>query len=352
LHSRLDLVLTACLHTSFVVCSQIWKIFFSTKKLVVVKMKDSEMMIAVAGFILIDIIINAAWAGVDGMKAVTVVVDPLRPMYNYITCDYSGSIGFVYTHVALKCGLLLCGIALTWLVRNTPSQFNESSFIGICIYNVSIVICFVVPIISADLGGRATIYLIRAFAIIFVTLTTVSILYIPKVITIYSSAIQLGPNRNTVIEDDDADTSDHVKASSKPNSKPKISAGMPGTPSAHPTGTPTNPATRNNTMFAAKEKDGASQAHHTPTHVDSSRVEGSPTTVNRQQITTTTAPGGTTLSIRVDSVEHGARDSPLARDSPVPMARDSPVPQARDSPVPSSIKYAVDMPGSVEGAHD
>jgi hypothetical protein len=320
-----DNFLTAYFCSSFVVRSQIWKIFFSTKQLVVVKMKDSEMMIAVAGFILVDIIINAAWAGVDGMKAVTVVVDPLRPMY--ITCDYSGSIGFVFAHVALKCGLLLCGIALTWLVRNTPSQFNESSFIGICIYNVSIVICFVVPIISADLGGRATIYLIRAFAIIFVTLTTVSILYIPKLINIYS-ATQLGPNRNTVIEDDDADTSDHVKA----NSKPKMSAGAPSGPSAQQSG---NPTARNNTMFTsnATTATGAtnSQVPNSPTPVDSSGQEGAP---NR--------PTGAPLSIRVDSVDPMTRESPKARDSPM----------GRDSPVPSATKYIVDMPGSVEGAHD
>jgi hypothetical protein len=114
-----------------------------------------------------------------------VVVDALRPMYNYITCDYSTSLGFVYAHVAIKCGLLMFGVALTWLARNTPSQFNESSFIGICIYNVSIVICFIVPILSADLGGRESVYLIRAFVIMFITVTTVLVLYIPKLVNIY-----------------------------------------------------------------------------------------------------------------------------------------------------------------------
>lgn len=49
-----------------------------------------------------------------------------------------------------------------------------------CIYNVSVTICFVLPILSSGVGGRSSSYLIRAFAILFVCVSTVGILYIPK----------------------------------------------------------------------------------------------------------------------------------------------------------------------------
>ena len=163
-----------------------WRII-TTHRLTMLKLRDSDMILSVGGFILVDCIINGVWTGWRGMKSKIIVVDPVRPSYNYITCDYSESMGFVYTHLVLKCGFLLFGIALTWLVRNIPSNFNESSYIGMCIYNVSIVICFVVPLISANVGGYTTIYLIRAFAIMFVSLTTVLVLYFPKLLLIASA---------------------------------------------------------------------------------------------------------------------------------------------------------------------
>jgi len=164
----------------FIKTARIWKIFFGSKKLTVVKMKDSDLLVTVAAFLCADIIINAVWEGVDGMNSKFVVPDPNRKAESYYTCDYNHTaLAFVYTHLAVKCGLLLFGIGLTWAVRNTPSQFNESTYIGLGIYNVSLIICFVVPILASNAAGRDS-YLIRAFAIIFVACSTITLLYVPK----------------------------------------------------------------------------------------------------------------------------------------------------------------------------
>ena len=165
----------------FVKTFRLWRIFFG-KKLQVLKIRDIELLGWVGAFVLVDIIINAAWAGTAGMATKLVVTDPIRPGRSYLQCDYSDAMGAVYAHVAIKAGTLLIGMALTWAVRNTPSQFNESTLIGIAIYNVSFVICFVLPILSADLGGRKTIYLIRNFAVMFVALSTSGLLYLPKLL--------------------------------------------------------------------------------------------------------------------------------------------------------------------------
>jgi hypothetical protein len=180
------------------VCVQIWKIFGGTK-LQVQKMKDWELLAAVGAFIGVDVIINAVWMATAGMKAVEMVVDPDRPYYNYYTCDYAGAEGPIYLHLAIKGGILLLGVALTWAVRNTPSQFNESTLIGLSIYNVSFVIAFIVPIIAVGLGGRRTVYLIRAYAIMFVVLTTLGLLYIPKLLNLAEANMVTHTNTHTHI---------------------------------------------------------------------------------------------------------------------------------------------------------
>ena len=167
----------------FIKTFRIWKIFHG-KKLQVQKMKDSDLLVTLGVFVFIDIVINAVWQGAVGMNAREMVVDPERPAYNYMTCDFEDGIGAIATHLALKGGMLLFGTFLTYAVRNTPSQFNESTLIGISIYNVSFVVTFIIPIISAGLGGRHTVYLIRAYAIMFVVLTTLGLLYIPKMFAI------------------------------------------------------------------------------------------------------------------------------------------------------------------------
>ena len=93
-------------------------------------MKDADLLVALACFLLVDVVINAAWTGTVGIKAVRIRVDQYRPSLDYMECDWSAGIGAVYAHLAIKGGLLLAGVALTWAVRNTPSQFNESTLIG------------------------------------------------------------------------------------------------------------------------------------------------------------------------------------------------------------------------------
>lgn len=175
----LTLGFTTVFSAMFTKTFRIWRIFGRTK-LQVLKMKDSDLLLAVGFFLLSDILINAVWMGTEGMDAIEVVVDVNRPSFNYMTCHFGPALGAIYAHLAVKGLLLLCGIFLTWAVRNTPSQFNESTLIGLSIYNVSFVVCFIIPIISSQLGGRHTVYLIRAYAIMFVTLTTLGLLYVPK----------------------------------------------------------------------------------------------------------------------------------------------------------------------------
>jgi hypothetical protein len=184
-------------------------------------MKDSELLAAVAAFVAVDIIINAAWMGSEGMKSIEIVTDPDRPAYNYLTCDFGPAEGAIFAHLAVKGGVLLLGVALTWAVRNTPSQFNESTLIGLSIYNVSFVIAFIVPIIAVGLGGRRTVYLIRAYAIMFVVLTTLGLLYIPKL-------LNLADGGNTVVRANMTANASHI--SPKPGAGTRSDSGGGSSP--------------------------------------------------------------------------------------------------------------------------
>ena len=80
----------------------------------------------------------------------------------------------------VKCATLFVGVLLAYAVRNAPSQFNEATLLSICIYNVSVLLMFIVPLVHAGVGGRLTLYLIRAFAVIFISVTTLMVFFIPK----------------------------------------------------------------------------------------------------------------------------------------------------------------------------
>ena len=63
---------------------------------------------------------------------------------------------------------------------------------GLAIYNCSTVLVFVLPILSAGLGGRDTQYLIVDYAVMFIALSTVGLLYVPKLLIILSKARRRG----------------------------------------------------------------------------------------------------------------------------------------------------------------
>jgi len=56
------------------------------------------------------------------------------------------------------------------------------------IYNVTFVLALVIPILAVGLGGRRTVYLVRDFAVMFVALSTLALLYVPKLMMLTGKA--------------------------------------------------------------------------------------------------------------------------------------------------------------------
>jgi hypothetical protein len=172
----------------FIKTFRIWRIF-GRKQLQVLKMRDQDLLLAVGAFILIDVIINAAWLGAGGLKSSRVTVDPDRPAYDYLHCETTTTdLGAIAAHLAIKGGMLLFGVVLTYSVRNVPSQFNEAIWLGVALYNTVFILSFGLPIIASGVGGRTSVYLIRGFLIIFVACSTIGLLYIPKILVLVNKS--------------------------------------------------------------------------------------------------------------------------------------------------------------------
>jgi hypothetical protein len=154
---------------------------FGSAKLSVKKISDAKLLGVVGAMLTVDVIINVIWSAASGFPVEVVVRDPLRPAMNYTQCDYDATAtGLTYAHIAAKAALMLVGLSLTIRARNLPDAWNEAPYLGASIYNVSLLLVFVVPIVSAQVGGRTTTFIIRTFGVMLMVVSTQSILLIPK----------------------------------------------------------------------------------------------------------------------------------------------------------------------------
>jgi hypothetical protein len=176
---------TAMYSALFIKTFRVWRIF-GVQQLSVVKMKDSKLLFALASFLLVDVLINTVWASTVGITSTQVTVDPYRPSYDYLKCAYSGGGAVaVVLHLIIKGGMLLFGVSLAWGTRKAPPMFNDSTVIAAALYNTFFVCSFILPIIAVQMGGRSTTFLIRSFAIMFLVLTTLGLLYVPKFLLLF-----------------------------------------------------------------------------------------------------------------------------------------------------------------------
>lgn len=171
----------------FLRSTRIWHIW-RANSLQPAPLKHKHILSGVAALVAVDVIINAIWQGTGGMSSELIQPDPYRPSKNYRVCHYGPSLAAVWVHLAIKGALMLIGMVLTWVLRKVPSRFNETTTLALSIYNTSFLVCFILPIVALGLGGREATMLIRAFAIIFCALTTLLLLFAPKVRLIMSNA--------------------------------------------------------------------------------------------------------------------------------------------------------------------
>jgi hypothetical protein len=163
----------------FIRTYRIWRIF-NVQRLTVQSLPTSLLLMWLGVVIGADVIINAIMTGTGANEVELHTPDPFRPSLNYKQCHTGKEAPFLIAHIAIKGLLTLFGMVLSWKVRNVESRFNESVHIVVVIYNLALVCIFAIPIVITEVGGRLTAMAVQSFAVIFVSVATTAVLFVPK----------------------------------------------------------------------------------------------------------------------------------------------------------------------------
>jgi hypothetical protein len=161
---------------------------FESASLSVVKISNSNLYVLVSILVGVTVLINILWSSIVGFDTEYIHVDIYRPVKDYIQCQYGRSVrDFMYAHIAFVSLLISAGVVLAILARNVPAVFNEAPYIATSVYNCSVLLAFLVPMVASQVGGREGAYLIRSYGVLIVVLSTCSILFIPKFHALFSN---------------------------------------------------------------------------------------------------------------------------------------------------------------------
>jgi len=78
------------------------------------------------------------------------------------------------------------GIWVTFSVRNVHLQlFNETKYVGFSLYLVVVAFIVLLPIHLANVGNRATVFIVRSAVLMITIMGTVFLVFVPKFIVIF-----------------------------------------------------------------------------------------------------------------------------------------------------------------------
>ncbi|CAH1794813.1 unnamed protein product [Owenia fusiformis] len=170
-----------------------WRVhvLFTNQKLEKKVVKDSQLFGMVGVLILVDVLILTTWTIVDPLKASSFIMDEeldetnddLIIIPHYTECQSKHSLWWLLTLYCYKGLLLIIGSLLAWETRKvTIPGLNDSKIIGMCVYNITVLSAFSVPIthLLTDAQFLTRFCLISSLMIVCTT-TTLLILFVPKV---------------------------------------------------------------------------------------------------------------------------------------------------------------------------
>jgi len=165
---------------------RIWRIFkFPMKK---VSISNFELIILWAIVMLPAIFIIVLW---------TIISTPTAKMqesngddhYICTTGGFTGEPGglvFFFILVAYGAFVLLVGAIISYLVRNVPSQFNESRLMTISIYNIGFLSVVIIPVYLVVIEFDPFVaWILRALAILYAFTATMILQFLPKLFGIF-----------------------------------------------------------------------------------------------------------------------------------------------------------------------
>lgn len=160
---------------------RIWAIF-KIQKLQVVRIKTSFLVLSLTGVLLAETIFTLIWQFVAPFEPVIVVTDPLRPSLWYTGCTGGDTANdWIIAALIIKFALMGVSAVAAYAVRRVPSEFQESTFIGASIWNVTFLMVIGVSVVITS-SDRLFSFYVRTLGILLLTVSTVSFVFIPKFI--------------------------------------------------------------------------------------------------------------------------------------------------------------------------
>ena len=203
----LNFGLMLCFAPLFAKTYRIYRIF-GRKKLSVVQLSNRKLFLYVVCMLSIEAVLLAVWQGVG----------PIAPLVSDVTTTQSNSAGNLIINQYTQCGvpegvsmtlfalvlvekgvLFVFGALMAFTTRKVSSTFNESQGISLSIYNVCFTIGIISPIIIVVSAMGDVLTLLLAFALLWIAYFTGSILFIPKLMTIYMRTNGKDDVNNSVI---------------------------------------------------------------------------------------------------------------------------------------------------------
>lgn len=160
---------------------RIWAIF-KIQKLQVVRISTTFLVAWLGAVLGFDTIYTLVWTLVDPYKPYIVAIDPLRPLYNYTTCRNGDSANnWVIAALIIKFALMGISAWAAFAVRKVPSEFQESTFIGASIWNVTFLMVIGVSVVITS-SDRSFSFWVRSLGIVLMCISTISFVFVPKFI--------------------------------------------------------------------------------------------------------------------------------------------------------------------------
>mmetsp|Transcript_11368 Transcript_11368/g.31909 ORF Transcript_11368/g.31909 Transcript_11368/m.31909 type:complete len:875 (+) Transcript_11368:64-2688(+) len=145
------------------------KILGHSKKFFRKRISIVRMLVILAVHVSITLVLLILFTAID------------TPTVRHNSCKYEDAAEIIiYVIIGWNAIMMLPAIWISWKTKHVGENFNESKHIGWSVYNSALISCILLPIIlTAD--DDDTVYLILSIGIIFGTMMTLSLLFIPKI---------------------------------------------------------------------------------------------------------------------------------------------------------------------------
>ena len=172
-----------------------WRIYriFGRKKLSVVQISNKKLLLIVLAIIGIDVALMVAWQAVGALSPITTTVNSSNSagslvINQYTQCGVGAGVDKdLFVLICVEKGVLFVfGALMAFTTRKVSSTFNESQGISLSIYNLLFTVGIIAPIILVISAVGDVLTLLLVFALLWISYFTAGILFVPKLMTIYS----------------------------------------------------------------------------------------------------------------------------------------------------------------------